>query len=319
MRYFIYFFLGLFFAFGVWAFLLYSVAHRPTKTSQWIHDAYEKKEQLAANIKEKKIVIVAGSNALFGINSKLLQEALKMPVLNGSVNAGIELPCILEMAKPLLRDGDIILMPLEYPMYSYDGTPGIQMIDFILSRHPECFFKLTLKEQLYIFWHTPLSFVIDAYLNPSTAPVTKGLYGAHNIDEHGDQIGNTLHNRSKEFYSAVLQAAKKPQHYGAEFSSDALGWFYLEQFMAWSKKHHIRVIFLPSAFLRNDIYRSDKKERWFYENLAQEVQKRGWEYRGNPYEYMYEKESFFNTDFHLIQRVRDQRTEQIIRDLKGAL
>ncbi|RUA00014.1 MAG: hypothetical protein DSY89_07400, partial [Deltaproteobacteria bacterium] len=58
-----------------------------------------KKEKIAKSIQTKKIVIVAGSNALFGIKSKMLSKALHMPVLNYGVNAGIELPLTLELAK----------------------------------------------------------------------------------------------------------------------------------------------------------------------------------------------------------------------------
>lgn len=311
-----YFFFSFIFAFLLWLLLISLSSQRPTINSQWVYDAYSKKESISSQIKKRKIVIVAGSNALFGIDSHLLSKTFHKPVLNDGVNAGIGLPCILYMAKKVINDGDIVLLPLEYPMYSYNGEPGVQMIDFVLSREPNCFFQLTLKEQFYMLWHTTFKHILESFFHPSLHPVTNGLYGAHHIDANGDQFDNTLQNRSEALYNEVLVSAKNPQKYGKDFNTNALGWSYLEKFMVWAKKHHVKVIFMPSTLLWHPYYKKDPKEYYFYTHLAQEVKKRGWCFVGKPYEYMYPKEAYFNTNYHLIDSSRRKRTLQIIQDIK---
>jgi len=302
--------------FVCWVILVSGQAGHPTRMSQWISDAYGKKMQIATHIKKRKILIVAGSNALFGIDSGMLSKAFHMPVVNDAVNAGIELPCTLFMAKKVIRRGDIVLMPLEYPMYSYEGKPGVQMIDFLLSREPKCFWKLTWEERFYLLWHVSLKRVWEGYSDSKESPVTSGLYGAHHIDRYGDQTHTSIRYRTEDMYREVLRYAKQPEMYGKQFDPHALGWKYLQKFVEWCSARNVKVIFMPSTLMWHTQYESDTKERWFYTHIAKEVRKRGWIYVGNPYDYMYKKQWYFNTNFHLIERGRKMRTAQMIADLK---
>ena len=301
----------------MWIGIVFGEANNPTKMSQWIFDAYEKKIALAQKIKEKKIVIVAGSNALFGINSRKITEAFDTKTINMGVNAGIELPLVLHLSKKAINTGDTVLIPLEYPMYSYDGTAGLQMIDYILSREIKYFFKLSFYEQFYILWHVSVKRVWDGYFHQSTQKVTKGLYGAHHIDNNGDQINTTLKYRSDWMYNEIQNNyAVNAKTYGKEFDRDAIGWEYIQKFVDYCKEKNATVIFLPTTILKHEDYFKIEKEKWFYENIATEVKKRGWKFVGEPYKYMYEKDYFFDTNFHLIDKARDIRTMQMIEDLK---
>ncbi len=298
--------------------IIWGQAGNPTKMSQWIFDAYEKKEKIARLIKGKKIVIVAGSNALFGVNSRMLSDIYRLSVINDSVNAGIELPSILHLAKRVIESEDIVIVPLEYPMYSYEGKPGIQMIDYIFSRVPAFFTELTFKEQLYMLWHIPGKRLWDGYFHTSSKTVSSGLYGAHHIDNHGDQNETQLRYRSDAMQAEVQNHTLYPETYGAKFDPKALGWDYLTEFMQWCQERNAKVIFMPSTLMYDESYRSDPKEQWFYTHIADEVRKRGWYYAGDSYTYMYDKALYLNTNFHLIDSARMIRTEKMIDDLNAS-
>lgn len=289
--------------------------------SQWITDAYAKKEHIAGEIRGEKIVIAAGSNALFGVDSKMLSDAFGLPVINDSVNAGIELPCILHMAKHVIGEGDIVILPLEHSMYAYSGKPGIQMIDFLLSKEPGCFWTLLPSEQFYIIWHTTMDRIIKGYRAEGGEPITEGLYGAHHIDDLGDQNETEIEYRTEAMYREVRQRYKTspPYTYGEDFSRDAPGWSYLGEFIEWCDERGARVIFMPATLMRDESYYSEPKERWFFTHIAEEVERHGWNYIGDPYDYMYDQELYFNSDSHLIDRGRAIRTEQMIRDIQKAL
>ena len=313
MKYIGLFLLSFALAFMVWCGLVFGEMGNPSKMSQWVWDDYNKKIEVAEGIKTPKVVVVAGSNALFGVDSEMLSKYFKKRVVNFGVNAGVELPVTLYMAKRVIKRGDTVLMPLEYPMYSYDGECGEQMIDFVLSRIPKLFWKLSLKEEFYIVWHVSFTRVWDGYFNISKKPMMVGVYGIKNLGKNGDQINTEVRYRSRDMLESLKKL--KPERYGEKFEKESLGWEYLGEFVKWCDSRDVRVVFMPSTLMRDKRYFEDKKERWFYTHLADMVKSHGWEFAGEPYLYMYNRDMYFNTNFHLINKARKRRTRQMIRDL----
>lgn len=316
MRFLTYFIFFIFLVCIFWTVTIFAQGNNPTKMSQWIYDVYEKKIQLSKNIIEKKIVLVAGSNILFGINSERLSKEFNMPVLNYGVNAGIELPYTLHMAKKVINKSDIVIIPLEYPMYSYDGTPGVQMIDYIFSRDLSYFMSLSLQEQFYMLSHIDLKRVYKGFFYKGGEKIKNGLYGAHNINENGDQINTNVKFRTQGMLNEIITHDKNPEKYGMTFDKDSIGWEYIRDFVNYCKQLNVKVIFMPSTLMKHDNYYTTPKEKWFFENIAKEVRQRGWTYIGNPYNYMYDKSLYFNTNFHLIEEAREIRTGRMIEDIR---
>jgi len=188
------------------------------------------------------------------------------------------------------------------------------MIDYIFARDMGAFYTLSFKEQFRMVWDVSLKRVYEGYTSGEVKPVSIGLYGAHNIDGYGDQVGNTLKNKSKAI-AAELDALVANK-YGADFDEESLGFEYIEKFVSWCKDRKIKCVFMPSTLMYFDVYKSDEKERYFYENLAKVMRKKGFEFVGEPYKYMYDKKFYFNTDFHLVDSARDVRTRGMIGDLK---
>ncbi len=285
----------------------------PTKSSQWVAEVYRDKEQYANSILTPKIVVVAGSNGLFGVDSGMLQRAFGMRVVNMCVNAGVDLPPILLHAKRVIDRGDIVLMPLEYPLYSYDGEPIVQMIDYLYAREANMIEELSYLEQFWMLWHISTKRLYRGYSDGVDSPITKGVYGVHNIDFRGDQ----LHTDSSLQTEAMRDelATQKAEQYGEKFEREGLGWEYLESFVEWCRSRDVKVYFMPSTLMDNPHYHNDPKKREFYTNLPQIIRDRGWSYIGEPYNYMYDKSLYFNTNFHLNSRGREIRTRQMIEDI----
>ena len=298
---------------GLWTLMVWGQIGSPTKSSQWVAEVYKHKEQYANTVKTPKIVVVAGSNGLFGVDSGILKRAFGREVVNMCVNAGVDLPPILEHAKRVIKRGDIVLMPLEYPLYSYDGEPIVQMIDYLYAREPSMIERLGYLEQFWMLWHISKDRLDRGYSDGADIPITKGVYGVHNIDRYGDQ----LHTDSSYQTEAMREELDnhKAESYGEEFRSDSLGWNYLEEFVEWCRDRGVSIYFLPSTLMDNPHYHNDPKKREFYTNLPQIIRDRGWSYIGEPYNYMYDKSLYFNTNFHLNSRGREIRTKQMIEDI----
>ena len=150
MRYLASMFLSMVIICMLWAGLFYIQLGKPTTSSKWIADVYDLKDKIAGSFEGKKIVFTSGSNALFGLDSRVLTAYWEYPVVNYSVHAGLQLPYILERSKRILENGDIVILPLEYSMYQYDGRFSEVLIDYIVSRDIKYYFSLPFHNKFMV-------------------------------------------------------------------------------------------------------------------------------------------------------------------------
>jgi len=314
MRYIGFFGLVLFGVFGVYLVVVYAQVGNPTHSSRWVYDVYEAKIAYAQKLPSPKIVVSAGSNVLFGVDSQMIEDAFGIPTVNFGVNAGVFLPIILYKTKQILREGDILVMPLEYTMYGYDGVPNTQMIDYIFAREPRIWRTLGVFERFAVVWNVTLARVWQGYQKIEDRAAV-GLYSVYNIDQRGDQI-----NTGREFIGEdfLRELGDAPVYrYGKAFSPNSLGMRYLRDFADYCEENGIVLVFAPTALLKKPEYFSDAIEREFYMGLPDIVRGFGMGFVGDPYAYMYEVDCFFNTDHHLHQECKKIRTAQLIEDLRG--
>lgn len=314
MRFFVGIFLGLGLMTAGWLGALLLQAGRPTLSSQWIADAYRLKTAAAAAIAGPKIVIVAGSSALFGLDAGLIERAYGLPTINFGVNAGLLPPYVLHKSKEVLRPGDIVLMPLEYSFYTYDGVANVQMIDQIWSRDPGFLRQLSLLEQLRMVWLVSANRLVEGYLARGGAPAMCGPYGYQNIDGRGDQTHTSAAEAVAWAYDWANLQKDLPRRYGLK-ASPPEAWAWLGGYLDWAREQGVRVVITPPTMLFDPFYREDARERAFYQGLGPRVRALGVPFVGDPYAYMYERQWYFNTDYHLNDLGRQRHTRRLIADL----
>jgi hypothetical protein len=105
--------------FGVW---WHSLGFYQT-AEHWLVEAIMIKDARAKAIKGRKVIIIAGSNALFGVDSENLERLIGIPVVNFATHAGLSLDFHISIALKYAARGDIVLMPMEFDYYSYQ--PGL--------------------------------------------------------------------------------------------------------------------------------------------------------------------------------------------------
>jgi len=168
-------------------------------------------------------------------------------------------------------------------------------------------------------WHIDLKRITKGYSGYKDRAVTAGFYGAHHIDSLGDQNHTALSDREAWMYDEVLKHDKNPETYSKQYVKDALSWYYLEQFVDWCRRENVQVLFVPSTLMWHESYRSDSREAEFYVQIPKEVRKRGWTYVGEPYDFMYDKSLYLNTNYHLIDEGRKMHTQKLIDILQGQI
>lgn len=92
------------------------------KSESWIDPMYQIKDKKALDIGNKnKIIIISGSNSLFGINTELISTITNKPVLNLAVHAGLDIDYLYYKINKYIQPNDIVVMPLEYVYYTSNG------------------------------------------------------------------------------------------------------------------------------------------------------------------------------------------------------
>jgi hypothetical protein len=189
----------------------------------WIPEALLVKEHRAQSIKVPKLIIVSGSNALFGIDSPTLERFIGRPVVNLATHASLPLEFhaaeVLKFAGP----GDIVLMPLEYEYYASDDSVTSWHVRN-LSTWGNDFLKASLWRSISYFRHSALADVIDRLYARQPIPVdpqavvlstaaanSSGIfptwagYSYRSINSYGDFIsGGGAHNQTNPPYLVSL-------------------------------------------------------------------------------------------------------------------
>lgn len=112
---------------GLWALVtvvVFSLVETPI--TSYNAAAVDKKARLMA-LDSPKIVLVAGSNFAFGIDSEMIETQTGYPVVNLGLHAGVGYQFYAEMAKDNLNKGDIVVVGFEYDLYN-----GLMDIESVL-------------------------------------------------------------------------------------------------------------------------------------------------------------------------------------------
>lgn len=293
----------------VWLLLIAGQLGNYTPSSQWVREAYLFKNNRALEIAEEKLVIVAGSNAMFGVNSSILSEYYGRPVVNQGVNAGIGLPFIIQQAKKILKQGDIVLLPIEHGLYNYDEETNNVMVDYYFTES-DLFSGLSWNMKLKMLAKISLKRIYQGYLGLPSGFKVAGLYGPQNMDANGDQINSSVAYRHESQLEALN--SQLPSRYGAEAPEAPLAWSLLGEFQRYADRKGICLIYVPSTMMFNPLYTSDATELDFYQTLPATARAKGLRYVGEPLNFMYATENYFDTNYHLVSEMRSKHTRALI-------
>ncbi len=285
-------------------------------SSVWVDSVYEVKFARAKQLVSPKLVFIGGSSLLFGLDSDYLEEKLGFPVLNMGVNAGMPLQMIVGRGISTLNSGDVAVFVLEYPLYSENRDFTAGHIDFLLS-HPHELASFPMPDKMRILLATPWKRLWQGYLGlPGGFDLSRNLYGAHNVDRYGDQIHTSLASRQPWMDEAI--AASRLKHYGRDFIEDARGVRLLSAVAKELESRGVCVLFLPPPMLTQDAYVNDAVEQAYYKNLPAYLETYGLKMLKTPHAYMYPKEYFFDTPFHLVDERRREHTAGLYSVLADA-
>ena len=302
---------------------------RLVETEDWVKLTIKKQEKIALDTlpNEKRILIISGSNALFGLSAKTISQETGVKTINLGSHFGLGGEYILNRSKGLLQKGDIILLPLEYPFYSYSGISDDFGQGRLLSHFIISYDRQLIKE---ISPFSIASFTVRKALsqrgkreyleyfrgNLSKKDISRMLkarasegdcYTSFTLNNYGDQTCNNSAKPNGSVNPRVLSTAipesLQQQHI------DPSG--YIEEFVQYATEKGVKIIPLYPVSTHTKDY-----EYSTFKQSAQAI-KKFWEDQGVPFQDSLENsilhpELMYDTEYHPNDTGRAKRTKFVM-------
>ena len=94
------------------------------------------KDRLIRSTPSPKLILVGGSNLAFGIDSKQLEDSLGLKVVNMGLYAKLGLRYMLAQVRPYIRKGDVVVVVPEYDQFYGDYANGDHTLNTALLYAP---------------------------------------------------------------------------------------------------------------------------------------------------------------------------------------
>ncbi|MCB8876627.1 hypothetical protein [Acidisoma silvae] len=193
--------------------------------------------------KPPRLIILAGSNALFSHSCAIIGAMLALPCINGGVALGLGLDYQFALWKPVLRPGDILYMPMELAQYAV--SPGAARTGpeagLMLSRDRFLLLHLGISQAMPALLSGTLPEAVASVVEQAAAALHPAM--AHpvfsEINAVGDGIGHGLTGAAanRAFLAALHRPDPSPGTIRAGYGTQEIG-----SFLLWARAHGIAVI-----------------------------------------------------------------------------
>ena len=300
-------------------------------TEDWIASGFSQREQTAEALSpgEKRVLIIAGSNGLFGLSAKTISEKTGITAINLSSHAGLGGDYILNRAQKILRKNDIVLLPLEYQFYTQSGLSSeFEKRDtlrrFLISYDRATLQKVSIPALLKFYLSNTVEWQNKEYIyylsgHLTRADITKRLqeqrdnptfncFSGLTFNEYGDENCNNGRD-NLPVNPLVLKTAMSPSNRKLDPGG------YIDHFVRSALQKGVKIIPLYPV----STYTSDYEKPEF--KLYAERIRSFWESKGVPFEDRLENSllpasQMYNTYYHPRDNGRQKRTDSIINLIK---
>lgn len=133
----------------------------------WTRALYDYKHYAAKEIEGPKLVVLSGSNSLFGINSDLLEARMERETVNLAIHADMDINFLYQQASDVLSEGDLLVMPLEYSYYNATKTLTLEFVLYMTAFGDDIYLrKLSLIDYLMFIKDVPKTRVWRGLVEP---------------------------------------------------------------------------------------------------------------------------------------------------------
>lgn len=281
-----------------------------------IHETDLYKQQYANLITQPKIVVMAGSNALYGVSCEMIETTTKIPCVNAAITQELGLDYMFKHTHKFLNSGDTLIVPLEYHQYISDGSKYSQIATgYILAYDQEYLNTFNLWQKFSIIGGISYQRLFQGLMGKLQPPKSLQTLEELKINKQGDRTDNqfiAITNLLKQTINEIKPMAFSDWHLTPYAQQQ------IKSLADWSKDNNITLLFTWPSIINFPEYEQPKDQK-FIQEIESFYQKNGLTVLGKPQDFMYEKTWFWDSAYHLHDKAREERTKQIINLIKPYL
>lgn len=275
----------------------------PADRNQYLNE-YNHKIELLRTIPSPRVIFIGGSNTAFALDSRQLEQTLHRRVVNFGLHAGIGIRYPMDDALLFLRQGDIVVLQIEFALFYGDTSNAETMPKLMAATNWRNAADLTAAEWQTVAAGMPmmaLGCLRRLLLFPArksfNTPVPKERfsYAASGFNEYGDEVSHWTLPGSP--YIPPGRTETRP------VSQKFIGW--LQQELKAYEAKGVRVFILPPTCVCSHFSKS------YQAGIGQALKQCGYPYAVQPSLLTLPDSMAFNTGYHLNRQGVKMATERI--------
>ncbi|HHT53803.1 MAG TPA: hypothetical protein GX011_02565 [Clostridiales bacterium] len=283
----------------------------PQYSKTFLGELADKHERLK-EIEEPKIIVVGGSSVAFGLDSKLLEEHMGMPVVNFGLYASLGTKIMFDLTRPYIREGDIVIIapeldPQTLSLY-FNAEAMWQALDSdfsMLARVRGSELAALVGGWFEYVGKKSRLWLTRADLDP------EGVYNRDSFNEYGDISYPRPYNTMLLGYDPNKQIVLDPSIYSRDFLD------YMNEYIAHIRKRGAKAYYTFPPMNSTALAPADDESLLeFYRFLRENID---CEAISDINDYLIEENYFFDSNFHLNDSGVRLRTALLIEDLYRTL
>lgn len=269
------------------ALLIYGNFMQENKYSESFYAGMKIKYDRLKETEGERIIIIGGSAVAFGLRTDELESATGKTVVNFGLYARLGIKAMTELAKPYIKEGDIIIIIPELSSETYSDNIDYNILLKCLENIDKSIYLKTFgfEDKTNLFTNY-FSFVFERAkgdVNP-IAP-----YNIESFNEYGDIESDEVKiNILPSFYDESQLIVPDKTWINKEFKD------YINSFVKYAEKKNAKVYFSFSPSNVRALYteKTEEFEKVLSDSLDCEV-------LGNVKDFMYNSDCFYDTNYHM--------------------
>ncbi|WP_461208558.1 hypothetical protein [Desulfocurvus sp. DL9XJH121] len=283
----------------------------------WVETLMQRKADAAQAVQGRKMLLLGGSNVLFGLKARQIEEATGLPTVNMGVHGGLGADYMLHEARKCLRPGDAALMVMEYNLYG-DDTRGINRMvaGASLARGLDYFLSLPWEVRATYLRHLTLDRLFMKALARVAAWKQRptDTYKVSTVNRWGDE---TAHAPSEDSRRSLAHELGKG-HGVPVFLDHGRSVEAMRAFIAWCAEHSVTVLATWPNTAEVPGFSGPEFEG-FADRVRAFYAAQGVPMLGGPKECRLPVDLMYDTIYHPSDTGAELRTSRLIPHLKAAL